>query len=135
MCQDRRVLASGLLATRSPTRRSETTDQQRTNRAQLPLSFPQFRVARSPAPTGPTVGGREGSLRRFRRFISWCSGTERLSWRQMLLLPEASVDSLTQQVGVSVVAGVLFDHVYQQFAQRDWVAVRVAPEEVETGFA
>ena len=44
-------------------------------------------------------------------------GTYRLRCPPLPLLAEASVDPLTQQVGVSIVAGILFDHVYQQFAK------------------
>lgn len=37
------------------------------------------------------------------------------------LLADATVDALTQQVGVAVVPGVLLDHVHEQLTERDWV--------------
>jgi hypothetical protein len=36
---------------------------------------------------------------------------------------------------MAVVAGVLLDHVNEQFAQRDWFARTVAPDELEVGIA
>jgi len=36
-----------------------------------------------------------------------------------VLLADAPVDALAEQVGVPVVAGVFLDHVHEQLAQRD----------------
>jgi hypothetical protein len=49
------------------------------------------------------------------------------------LLTDAAVDSLTQEVGMAVVAGILLDHVDQEFPQRYWFAGAVAPHEAEVG--
>jgi hypothetical protein len=48
-----------------------------------------------------------------------------------VLLADAPVDALAEQVGVSVVAGVLLDHVHQQLAQRDRITFGVAAGEIE----
>ena len=47
------------------------------------------------------------------------------------LLADPSVDALAEQVGVPVVAGVLLDHVHQQFAQRDRLPLGVAADVAE----
>jgi hypothetical protein len=36
---------------------------------------------------------------------------------EALLLADAAVDALAEEVGVPVVAGVFLDHVHEQFAQ------------------
>ena len=48
-----------------------------------------------------------------------------------VLLAEAPVDTLTEQVGVPVVTGVLLDHVHEQLAQRDRLPLGVVADEIE----
>src|SRR5690242_6374658 len=48
-----------------------------------------------------------------------------------MLLAEAPVDALAEQVGVPVVAGVLLDHVDEQLAQRDRLTLGVVADEIE----
>jgi len=49
------------------------------------------------------------------------------------LLSDASIDSLAEQVGVAVVAGILLDHVDQEFAQGDRPPGPVMSDEAEIG--
>jgi hypothetical protein len=48
-----------------------------------------------------------------------------------VLLADAPVDALAEQVGVPVVAGVLLDHVNEQLTQRDRLTPGVAAGEAE----
>ena len=48
-----------------------------------------------------------------------------------MLLADAPVDALAEQVGVPVMAGVLLDHVHEQLAQRDRLTLGVAADEAE----
>jgi hypothetical protein len=47
------------------------------------------------------------------------------------LLSDASVNALAQQVGVTVVAGVLLDHVDQQLPEGDWLVCSVTSDEAQ----
>jgi hypothetical protein len=47
-----------------------------------------------------------------------------------VLLADAPLDALPEQVGVPVAAGVLLDHVHEQLAQRDRLTLGVAAGEV-----
>ena len=51
------------------------------------------------------------------------------------LLTDPAIDAFAQQVCMAVVAGILLDHVNEQFAQRDRFARTVAPDELEVGIA
>ena len=51
------------------------------------------------------------------------------------LLTDAPVYSLAQQVGVTVVARVLLDHVNQELSQGDWLAGAVVSDEAKVGVA
>jgi len=44
-------------------------------------------------------------------------------------LADTSIDALTQQVGVTVVAGVLLDHVDQQLPERYRLACAITPDD------
>jgi hypothetical protein len=48
-----------------------------------------------------------------------------------MLLAEAPVDALAEQVGVPVVAGVLLDHVDEKLPQRDRLTLGVVADEIE----
>jgi Protein of unknown function (DUF2568) len=49
------------------------------------------------------------------------------------LLADTSVNTLAQEIGMAVVAGVLLDHVNEQLPKRDWFARAVASDEAEVG--
>ena len=51
------------------------------------------------------------------------------------LLADTSVNTLAQEIGMAVVAGVLLDHVNQELPQRDWFARAVPSNEAEVGLA
>ncbi len=59
----------------------------------------------------------------------WWSGAELPS----ALLTDASVNSLAQQVSMTVVPGVLLDHVDQQLTQGDRVPLPILSDEAEVG--
>ncbi len=58
-------------------------------------------------------------------------GVPQVHPRGGVLLADAPVDALAEQVGVPVVAGVLLDHVHEPLAQRDRLTLAVAAGEAE----
>jgi hypothetical protein len=60
------------------------------------------------------------------RSVGWAKGV--VNRRGGCYWPGAPVDAFAEQVGVPIVAGVLLDHVHEQLAQRDRLALGVAAD-------